>query len=137
MRTARFVLLVIVALALVAPVVLAGEGSVERGKKYFEDPSFAGGKKACNNKRCHRDGRGIKDAGKKTKFTIFGRNADSLEGAVNICIVNANKGKAIPEDSQEMKDIVAFIKSLGEEETSGYSAPPGYGAPGYGAPGYK
>jgi cytochrome c len=135
MRTARFVLLVIVAISLVAPVVLAGEGSVERGKKYFEDPTFAGGKKSCNNRRCHRDGRGIEDADEKTNFTIFGRKADSLEEAVNICIVNANKGKAIPEDSQEMKDIVAFIKSLGEEETPGYDSP-GYGAPGYGAPGY-
>jgi thiosulfate dehydrogenase len=55
----------------------------------------------------------------------MGKRQDSLEEAVNFCIVNASRGKAIDEDSREMKDIVAYIKSLGKEEA------PGYGAPGY------
>jgi len=89
---------------------------------------LTGGKKACNE--CHPSGRGLENAG-KTKFNIFGKSAVNLEGAVNICIVNENKGKAIAVDSQEMKDIVAYIRSLGK------AAAPGYGAPGYGAPAYK
>jgi len=36
----------------------------------------------------------------------------SLEEAINICITMANKGVAIDTESQEMKDMVAYIKSL-------------------------
>jgi thiosulfate dehydrogenase len=79
--------------------------------------------------------KGVEKAGEKNKFRIMGKRQDSLEEAVNFCIVNASKGKAIDEDSQEMKDIVAYIKSLGKEKAPGYGAP-GYGAPGYGEPGY-
>jgi cytochrome c len=37
---------------------------------------------------------------------------NSLEEAVNVCIVNANKGNAIAVDSTEMQDIVSYIKTL-------------------------
>ncbi len=135
MRLTKFTLLVVFAMVLIASAVFAVEDSAERGKELFMDPNFAGGNKACNNSKCHPGGRGLEGAGSKESFTIFKRKADNLEGAVNICIVEANKGEAIPEDSQEMKDIVAHIKSLGEAEAPGYEAP-SYGAPGYGAPGY-
>ena len=36
----------------------------------------------------------------------------NLKEAVNFCIVNANKGKAIDPKSGQTKDIVAYIKSL-------------------------
>jgi len=35
-----------------------------------------------------------------------------LENAVNYCIVNANKGKAIDPKSEDMANIIAYIKSL-------------------------
>jgi cytochrome c len=85
----------------------------ERGKALFENSSFAGGKKSCNS--CHPEGRGLGQAAAKKEFRIMGKSQKSLEEAVNFCIVNANKGKAIDENSQEMKDIVAFIKSLGSK----------------------
>ncbi|MGD2080907.1 MAG: hypothetical protein PVG55_01335 [Nitrospirota bacterium] len=136
----RLTLLVSIATALVVSAVFAAEGSAERGKELFMDPGFAGGSKACNNGKCHPGGTGLEEAGSKESFTIFKQKADSLEEAVNTCIVGANKGKAIPEDSQDMIDIVAYIKSLAAAEAPGYEAPgygaPGYGAPGYGAPGY-
>ena len=104
--------------------------AVERGKALFENPNFAGGKKACNS--CHPGGDGLLKAGSKSEFSIMGKKQNSLEEAVNFCIVNANKGTAIAEDSKEMQDVVSFIKSLGAKGT------PGYGTPGYGekAPGY-
>ena len=104
--------------------------AVERGKALFENPNFAGGKKACNS--CHPKGKGLLTAGSKTEFSIMGKEQNSLEEVVNFCIVNANKGTAIAEDSKEMQDVVSFIKSLGAKGT------PGYGTPGYGekAPGY-
>jgi cytochrome c len=90
----------------------AGEGSVDQGRAHFNDPGFAGGKRACNE--CHPGGRGLVAAGKKTRFSIMGGTQNSLEEAVNFCIVKANKGKAIAVDSREMMDIVSYIKSLGK-----------------------
>jgi cytochrome c len=88
---------------------------VERGEKLFQDLKAFGGVKACNT--CHPNGRGIERSGTKNKFYIMGVKQNSLEEAVKACIVNTNRGKAIAEDSDEMKDIVANIKSLGK---SGY-----------------
>ena len=91
----------------------AGEGgSVERGKSLFNDPNFAGGSRACDS--CHPEGSGLEQAGAKSSFTIMGGSQSSLTEAVNTCIVNANKGEAIEPDSQEMQDITAYIKSLGQ-----------------------
>ena len=94
----------------------------ERGKTLFNDPKFAGGQKACS--QCHPDGKGLQMAGDKKEFKIMGGKQMSLEEAVNVCIVNANKGKAIDTGSEQMKDIVAYIKSLKpgkmEKETGGY-----------------
>jgi cytochrome c len=86
---------------------------VEKGKALFIDPSFAGGIKSCN--KCHPNGRGLKEAGTKTKFNIMGEEQNSLEEAINVCIVNANKGSAIEVDSSEMQDMVSYIKSLGQK----------------------
>ncbi len=126
MKQVRMPLLIMMALLLAVSIGFALEGSAERGKELFTDPSFAGGKKACNNSRCHPDGMGLESAGGKKSFVIFKHKTNSLEEAINYCIVNANKGKAIPEDSQDMKDLMAYIKSLGEKTAPGYDSP-GYG----------
>jgi cytochrome c len=99
----------------------------ERGKTLFEDPKAFEGQVSCN--QCHPGGSGLEKSGTKTRFNIMGQTQNSLEEAVNMCIVNANKGKAIPENSAEMKDVVAYIKSLQDKKSA-----PGYGAPGYGTP---
>ena len=84
--------------------------AVEKGKTHFNNPAFAGGKKSCNT--CHPNGRGLEGAGTKTKFSIMGGVQNSLEEAVNVCIVNANKGNAIEVDSAEMQEMVSYIKTL-------------------------
>lgn len=101
----------------------------EKGKLLFENPDFAGGVKACNS--CHPKGRGLLKAGSKTKFSIMGKEQNSLEEAINFCIVNANRGKAIAEDSTEIQEMVSYIKSVGTKGASGYGTP-GYDKPGYG-----
>jgi hypothetical protein len=149
-RNAITVIVPIVALILTFSVAFAmSHKAAERGKTLFENPNFAGGKKACNS--CHPKGKGLLKAGSKTKFSIMGKKQNSLEEAINFCIVHANKGTAIAEDSKEMQEMVSFIKSLGPKGAPGYGTPgygkpapgygkhtPGYGkpAPGYGAPGY-
>ncbi len=85
----------------------------ERGKTLFNDPKFAGAisGKSCNS--CHPDGKGVEKAAGKTEFNIMGKKQQGLEGAVNFCIENAIKGKPIDVQSEQMKDMVAYIKSLG------------------------
>ena len=84
----------------------------DRGMAHFNNSEFAGGKRACNS--CHPNGRGLEGAGSKSSFAIMGGQQGSLEEAINICIVNANKGNELSVDSTEMQEIVSYIKSLGK-----------------------
>ena len=86
-------------------------GEAERGKALFNDPKFAGGVKACSS--CHPNGKGLEKAADKPQ--------KSLEEAVNTCIVHSIQGKAIDVKSAQMKEIVAYIKSLKTKKpASGY-----------------
>jgi len=84
----------------------------DKGKTHFNNPEFAGGKKACNS--CHPNGRGLEGAGTKSSFAIMGGQQASLEEAITMCIVNANKGDALKVLATEMQEIVSYIKSLGK-----------------------
>ncbi len=119
MKIARIVLLSVLALGLVFSYAIAA-GDAAKGKAAFNDPKFAGGSKACG--ACHPNGKGLEKAGDKKEFNIMGKTQKSLEEAVNLCIEGANKGKAIDVKSQQMQDIVAYIKSLkaGKKPAAGY-----------------
>jgi cytochrome c len=86
--------------------------SADKGKIHFNNPEFAGRKRACNS--CHPNGRGLEDAWTKSSFSIMGNQLDSLEEAINMCIVNANKGDVLKVLATEMQEIVSYIKSLGK-----------------------
>lgn len=123
MRIFKLTFLLILVAALVCSFAFAMKHTPEeRGKALFNDPKFAGGQKACNE--CHPNGKGLENAADKKEFNIMGKKQKDLEEAVNFCIVNANKGKAIDVKSEQMKDIVAYIKSLKgkkmKKETGGY-----------------
>jgi len=107
----------ILVLAISFSLVLAQQTPEERGKAHFNNPGFADGKRACSS--CHPDGRGLEGAGAKTEF-MDGKQA-SLEGAINTCIVNANKGHALEVDSAEMQELSSYIKSLAATKASGDS----------------
>ena len=83
-----------------APAKTPASGDAERGKQLFRDPKLGGstGDKSCNF--CHTDGKGLENAG------------ENLESKIQACIEKALGGKPIPADSQEMKDLVAYITSL-------------------------
>jgi len=113
MRVIKIALLIMVALGLISSGAYAIKHlPEERGKVLFNDLKFAGGTagKSCN--LCHPGGKGLEKSGEKKEFNIMDKKQKSLEEAVNFCIVNANKGKAIDVKSAEMQDIVAYIKSL-------------------------
>lgn len=111
MKTLKVVLLFLAVYGLVFSFAHAA-GDVSKGKELFKDPKFAGAVsgKSCNS--CHPDGRGLGNAGGKTEFHVMGKTQKTLEDVVNFCIENANKGKALDPSSEQMKDIVAYIKSL-------------------------
>ncbi|MEW6602365.1 MAG: hypothetical protein AB1499_15440, partial [Nitrospirota bacterium] len=90
--------------------VLSGE--VKTGMTLFNDAKFAGATSGKSCGSCHPDGKGLEKAGEKKEFTLGGKKQGSLEEAVNFCIVNAIKGKAVDTKSTQMMDIVSYIKSL-------------------------
>lgn len=123
MKTIKISLMSLLVLGLTFSLVFAAKHlPEERGKTLFNDAAFAGGSKACSS--CHPNGKGIEGAVDKKEFRIMGKTQTSLEEAINFCIANANKGKAIDLKSDQMKDIVAYIKSLKgkgvKRPTSGY-----------------
>ncbi|MGB9715812.1 MAG: hypothetical protein ACPL1G_05340 [Thermodesulfovibrionales bacterium] len=111
MKTLEILLLLMIAVCLVFSITFAA-GNVEKGKALFNDVKFANGTagKSCNS--CHPDGRGLEKSYDKKEFNIMGKKQMGIEEAVNFCIENALKGKAIDTKSEQMKDIVAYIKSL-------------------------
>ncbi len=130
MKILRITLLSVIAFSLIFSFAFAMKHMPEeRGKTLFNDPKFAGAisGKSCNS--CHPDGKGVEKAGGKKEFNIMGKKQNSLEDAVNFCIENAIKGKAIDPKSEQMKDMVAYIKSLGmkmEKKEMPMKKAPGY-----------
>jgi len=90
--------------------VLSGE--IEKGMTLFNDAKFSGAisGKSCGS--CHPGGKGLENAADKKEFNLGGKKQNSLEEAVNYCIVNAIKGKAVDTKSEQMKAVVSYIKSL-------------------------
>ncbi|MBI5141094.1 MAG: hypothetical protein HZA20_02730 [Nitrospirae bacterium] len=114
MRRLKTVILAAASIGILASGALAAHHTPEdRGKAAFNSTRLGGGKaaKSCNS--CHAGGKGLEHAGAKTEFNLMGKKLGTLEDAVNVCIEMALKGKAIDVKSDEMKDIVAYIKSFG------------------------
>lgn len=113
MKVLKIIVLSLTALGLIFSAAFAMKHMPEeRGKALFNDAKFAGGTKACNS--CHPDGSGLEKAGDKKEFNLMGKAKKSLEEVVNACIAMGNRGEAIDIESEQMKDIVAYIKSLGK-----------------------
>jgi len=118
MKLSRIAFMSVIAFGLIFSFAFAA-GEAEKGKALFNDAKFAGGVKSCNS--CHPNGKGLEKSGDKKEFHIMGQTQKSLEEAINACIVNANKGKAIDVKSEQMKEMVAYIKTLkAKKATSGY-----------------
>ena len=84
----------------------------ERGKTLFNDPKLGGGTadKSCGT--CHPDGKGLYGVAEKMEWKNPGGTFKSLEEAANTCIVMALKGKPLDVKSDQMKDLVSYLKSL-------------------------
>jgi len=114
-------IVVIVIVMLASSSVLAMHHTPEdRGKALFNDPKLGGGTsgKSCNT--CHPDGKGLVGVAEKREWKNPGGMFKSLAETVNTCIVMALKGKALDADSEQMKDLISYLKSL---KAQGSSAP--------------
>ncbi|MBI4698136.1 MAG: hypothetical protein HY758_04310 [Nitrospirae bacterium] len=112
MKPLKIGMLAVFVIGLTFTFAFAGGGNAEKGKAMFNDPKFAGGTVSCNS--CHPNGKGLEMSGMhgkkewKTPVAVI----TSLEDAVNVCIMMANKGKAIDPKSDDMKNLIAYIESL-------------------------
>ena len=93
---------------------------VDRGKALFNDPTLGGGTagRSCNS--CHPGGKGLFGVAEKREWKNPGGMFKSLAETVNMCIVMALKGKALDVDSNQMKDLISYLKSL---KAQGSTAP--------------
>ena len=86
-----------------------GAGDVAKGKILFKNPKLGGGTvgNSCNS--CHPDGKGLDKAADRK----------DLVKMVNLCIENALKGKAIDPKSEDIANLVAYLKSLKGKKPAG------------------
>ncbi|MBI5056597.1 MAG: hypothetical protein HZB61_08290 [Nitrospirae bacterium] len=121
MKAIRIMLLSLLVVGLICSFAFA-ESAADKGKALFNDAKFAGGTSGKSCGSCHMNGKGLEKAADKKEFNLAGKKQASLEEAVNVCIVNQNKGTAIDANSDDMKSIVAYIKSLKPKKkaTGGY-----------------
>ena len=87
-------------------------GDVERGKKLFSDPKLGGGTTGKSCTSCHKDGKGLVKVTEKKEFKAMGKTYKSLDEVINYFVETALHGKALDPDSDEMRDLIAYLRSL-------------------------
>ncbi len=101
MKGLKITMVSVISVSLIFSLVIAA-GDMEKGKALFKNPKFGGSTVGMSCNSCHPDGKGLEKAADRK----------DLEKFVNACIKNALKGKGIDPKSDEMADIVAYLKSL-------------------------
>jgi len=101
MRVFKVALLSLIVSGHMVSFVLAA-GDVAKGKVLFNDTRLGGASSGISCNSCHPNGRGLEKAGERK----------DLEKFVDSCIENALKGKAIDPKSDDMANLVAYIKFL-------------------------
>lgn len=108
-------------LSITAVIVLStrafAEGDLKRGETLFNDPKLSGSSFGVSCNACHPKGKGLErswSVGKTTWRSCSGER-NSLEDSINTCILMANKGRPLDPQSREMKDLIAYIKSLAKK----------------------
>jgi len=84
---------------------LAGETSLELGKKLFNDPALGGSTKGKSCNSCHPNGAKLEKAGESKE----------LAKTINNCITGPMGGKKIDGRSVEMRSLKLYIESLAKK----------------------
>jgi cytochrome c553 len=101
MKILPIVIISILSIGLLIMVAFAA-GDSAKGKILFNDPTLGGGTAGVSCNTCHFNGNGLEKAGEK----------QDLATLINSYIVKFLKGKALDPNSEEMADLIAYIKSL-------------------------
>jgi len=94
---------------------LAAPGSglgadARHGKALFASPAFGGGTSGKSCLTCHEHGRDLSpETLSRKQYLVMGNPVDSLAGVINFCIEVALRGEAIPENGEEMNDLIAYL----------------------------
>jgi len=99
MKSLKVVMLLIIALGLSAAVFA---GDVEKGKALFSDPKLGMSGKSCND--CHAGGAKLEKAA--------GKDDKALAEILNKCIEQGINGKALDVDSDDMRNLISYVKSI-------------------------
>lgn len=90
----------------------------KHGKLLFESPTFGGGTSGKTCLTCHEKGRDFSPETLTRKtYTIMGNPAANLSGVINFCIEVALRGEAIPENGEEMQDLIAYLSVFIKENS--------------------
>jgi hypothetical protein len=108
MKLLKIIALISIAMLLASAVLAAHHTPEDRGKTLFNDPKLGGGTSGKSCGTCHPDGKGLEGVSSKKEWKGF----KTLEEAANMCITKALQGKALDAKSEQMKDLVSYLKSI-------------------------
>jgi cytochrome c5 len=120
MRSMKLIAVIAVVMLASSSVLAMHHTPEDRGKALFNDPKLGGGTSGNSCNTCHPNGKGLEGVGSKKEWKNPGGTFKSLEEAVNVCIEMALKGKPLDVNSEQMKDLISYLKSL---KAQGSSAP--------------
>jgi len=103
MKSFKIVALVAIVMLLASAVFAAHHTPEDRGKALFNDTKLGGTEgKSCNS--CHPDGKGLEKVSSKAE-------GKTLE-MINNCMSNAHNGKTLDVNSEQMKDLISYLKTI-------------------------
>ncbi len=89
-----------------------GPGDAHNGWLLFRDESLGGSPndKSCHS--CHENEHELAGWASKNYDALFGYITRDIEDVINLCIVLPLKGKPYVKSSQEMADLLAYLRSI-------------------------
>ena len=115
-KSFRFIALISIAILAACAAPAINPKPEDRGKALFNDTMLAGGTTGKSCGACHPDGKGLEGAAFKQSWKTPAGEFTSLEEAINGCIAMALKGTALDVKSEQMKDLVTYIKTFKPKE---------------------
>ncbi len=116
MKSLKITLVIAISMVFACAAVAMNHTPEDRGKAMFNDTNLAGGTSGKSCGTCHPDGKGLEGIAGKKEWKTPGGDFKTLEEAVNICVTMALKGTALDVKSEQMKDLVSYMKTIKTKE---------------------
>jgi hypothetical protein len=104
MKSLKIIALIAFVMLFASAVLAAHHTPEDRGKTLFNDAKLGGGTSGKSCGTCHPDGKGLDKIG--------GMDEGKMQERVNNCIAKPLQGKALDVKSEQMKDLVSYLKSI-------------------------